>query len=221
MKNEITILSIDDDKSICFGISAIIKSQGWKSIVAYNVDDGIKSLIKYKPTLILLDYRMPFKSGIVGIEEIRKIDKDVPIIMLTVDDNQNVANKCLSIGANDFAIKPIKAPDLISRINVHLKLLEINKLNYNNSKSKVRNLYPLDKGISESTLKKVLTILYQNKKFITVDYLSNESGLSLQSTYRYLQFLTDNDIVIVKNVFGKIGRPKKFYILKEYKKVDF
>lgn len=220
MNEDVKILSIDDDKSICFALSAIINSQGWKSLVANNVDDGIKKMVENKPTLILLDYRMPGKSGLVGIKEIRNLDKNIPIIMLTVDDNQDVANKCIEFGANDFAIKPIKAPDLISRIKVHLKLLNNQEEIISNIDFNINNILPLDKGISESTLKKLITILYNNKKYTTVDFLSEKSGLSLQSTYRYLQFLTDKKIVMVKNIFGKVGRPKKFYILNEYKKTD-
>lgn len=220
MSKDVKILSIDDDKSICFALSAIISSQGWKSLVANNVDDGIKEMIENKPTLILLDYRMPRKSGLVGIKEIRSLDKNIPIIMLTVDDNQDVANRCIEFGANDFAIKPIKAPDLISRIKLHLKLLNNQEEIISNIEFNINNLFPLDKGISESTLKKIIAILYNNKKYTTVDFLSEKSGLSLQSTYRYLQFLTDKKIVMVKNIFGKVGRPKKFYILNEYKKTD-
>lgn len=220
MSKDVKILSIDDDKSICFALSAIISSQGWKSLVANNVDDGIKEMIENKPTLILLDYRMPRKSGLVGIKEIRSLDKNIPIIMLTVDDNQDVANRCIEFGANDFAIKPIKAPDLISRIKLHLKLLNNQEEIISNIEFNINNLFPLDKGISESTLKKIIAILYNNKKYTTVDFLSEKSGLSLQNTYRYLQFLTDKKIVMVKNIFGKVGRPKKFYILNEYKKTD-
>jgi two-component system response regulator DctR len=45
----------------------------------------------------------------------------LPILVLTVDERQELADQFLTAGATDFALKPIKAPDLISRINVHLR----------------------------------------------------------------------------------------------------
>jgi two-component system response regulator DctR len=43
----------------------------------------------------------------------RKIDSKVPIIVLTVDECQKIANEFLAAGASDFATKPIKVPDLV------------------------------------------------------------------------------------------------------------
>lgn len=64
------------------------------------------------------------KVNLLFLQKMRKIDSKVPIIVLTVDECQKIANEFLAAGASDFATKPIKVPDLVARINVHLRLLE-------------------------------------------------------------------------------------------------
>ena len=55
---------------------------------------------------------------------LRALSHTVPIIVFTIDESQEVADQFLQAGASDFALKPIKAPDIISRIKLHLRLLE-------------------------------------------------------------------------------------------------
>ena len=66
-------------------------------------------------------YHLPQVSGIRGVEMIRELDPDVPIIVFTIDESQEVAEQFMQAGASDFALKPIKAPDIISRIRLHIR----------------------------------------------------------------------------------------------------
>ena len=118
------ILVIDDDKEILFSMSAICEISGWTPITALNVKDGINKFNIHEPDIVLIDYHMPVLNGIEGVKRLRKIDPNVPIIVLTVEENQEIADKFLEVGANDFALKPVKAPDIIARIKVHLKIKE-------------------------------------------------------------------------------------------------
>ena len=52
---------------------------------------------------------------------LRALSHTVPIIVFTIDESQEVADQFLQAGASDFALKPIKAPDIISRIKLHLR----------------------------------------------------------------------------------------------------
>src|SRR5690625_3601197 len=96
------------------------------------------------PDLVLLDYHMPDWDGMHTTEEIRKINKNVPIIILTVDERQEIADSFLEAGATDFALKPIRAPDLISRISIHIKMTKL-------SREKNSTTF-VEKGINNATL---------------------------------------------------------------------
>ncbi len=209
--NKIKVLCIDDEKSILFALSAVMQSQDWEPLTARNVKEGLILLKENNPDIILIDYHMPDINGIEGVKMIRNINQTIPIIVFTIDFDQEVADNFMEAGATDFATKPIKAPDLISRINLHIRLLQDQKVK---SQNLVESL-ELVKGIGESTLTLLLEKMQGANEHLTVEEISELTELSYQTTYRYLQFLESEDIIDVKITYGKIGRPKQSYLLKE------
>lgn len=215
--NDISILCVDDDKSIRFALTAIIESQNWTAYSSKNVEEGLKIFKEKNPTLVLMDYRMPGENGMIGVEKIRNLNSEVPIIVFTIDEDRSVAKKFMDLGATDFAVKPIKAPDLISRINLHLKLLE-NKNADTKSESNILKNISLPKGIGESTLILMIEKLKNKNEFLTVEKISSLTGISDQTAYRYLQFMQEENLIEVKSSYGKIGRPKQEFKLPEKSK---
>lgn len=219
MKPKITILSIDDDKDILYALQAIFDYQGWKSVIAIDVESGLKAFLNHNPDIILIDYHLPRINGIEGVRMLRQFSLDVPIIVFTIDEDQEVANKFLEIGASDFALKPIKAPDLISRINLHLKLMG----HQGHSSIKIQSSFsnsdhkPMEekmvKGISLATLDLIKQSMEENSGFQTVEDISNITGLAHQTVYRYLQYMEDENCIEVNVTYGKVGRPKNSYKL--------
>lgn len=210
METSISVLCIDDEQSIRYALAAVIESQGWKSLVAKNINEALQLITTENPTIILVDYHMPDINGLEGVKLIRTIDSKTPIIVFTIDSDQKLAESFMEAGATDFATKPIKSPDLISRINLHIRLL--NK-NVNNHQKLIDSL-DIIKGIGESTLSLILEKIQPVEEYLTVEEISDLTELSYQTTYRYLQFLESEDVIDVKITYGKIGRPKQSYKLK-------
>ena len=123
MSKKISILAIDDEQDILYTLSAIGTAVGWKVYTESNSLEAMAKVASLKPDIILLDYHMPQQNGVLAVKKIRELDGTVPIIVLTIDGRQELADEFLAAGASDFATKPIKVPDLVARINVHLKLL--------------------------------------------------------------------------------------------------
>lgn len=216
MDKEITILAIDDDKEILCALKAIFDFQGWKSILAPDVENGLKAFLNIRPDIILIDYHLPRINGVDGVYMLRQLSPTVPIIVFTIDESQEVANRFLEVGASDFALKPIKAPDLISRINLHIQLMNREPdtsgyiFNINNNGKDIETNVP--KGISFNTL----DLIKQNmdkKEFYTVESIVKSTGLAYQTVYRYLQYMESVKMVEVHITYGKVGRPKNSYRL--------
>lgn len=200
MKENITILSIDDDPQICFALSELFKFQGWQVVTASDVKSGLEAFRRHTPDVVLIDYHMPGMSGIEGVKLLRKRSSTVPIIVFTIDESQTVADTFLAAGASDFALKPIKAPDIISRIRLHLRMAEKN-----------RTEPALSKGISGGTLEVILTFLSQATDYLTANQIAEGTGLAYQTVYRYLQHLVQEKQVERVDVYGKVGRPKQVF----------
>ncbi len=198
-----TILCIDDEKEICFALKALFRTQNWETVPAYNVTSALTLFRQIKPTIVLIDYHMPGINGVEGVRMLRKLSSTVPIIVFTIDESQAVADAFLAVGASDFALKPIKAPDIVSRIKLHLRLVEQN--------STAQGSAITSKGISQGTRDLILEYMRGCSQPVTVNDIAQATGLAYQTVYRYLQHLTQQSLVIMDSVYGKVGRPKQMY----------
>ncbi|MEM5780011.1 MAG: response regulator [Lawsonibacter sp.] len=201
------ILMIDDDEQILYALQAVFQYQGWESLTARDVPEGLKLFRSQRPDLVLMDYHLPRINGIKGVEMICQLDDDVPIIVFTIDESQEVADRFIEAGASDFALKPIKVPDIISRIRLHVRLLDSRR------KLKSQTEERFAKGISAATLELIENCLRQSEECLTVETISQRTGLAYQTTYRYLQHLTAQGLVEVSQNYGKVGRPKQRYCI--------
>lgn len=202
MEHKITILSIDDDENIRFALGELFRFQGWSACCAANVEAGLEQFRLHKPDIVLIDYHMPGINGVEGVRMLRALSQTVPIIVFTIDESQDVADQFLQAGASDFALKPIKAPDIISRIKLHLRLLQ---------REHPAQPQPLAKGLSEGTMQLVLDSLKEGDDYMTVNEVAHSSGLAYQTVYRYLQYLIQNKQVEMVNIYGKVGRPRQLF----------
>ena len=85
-----------------------IKELGFKVAgEAKNGDEAIDMYSRLKPHMITMDINMPLKDGIEALKEIRKVSKNVKIIMTTTEGQQDIVLKCIKLGACGYLLKPI------------------------------------------------------------------------------------------------------------------
>lgn len=200
------ILCIDDDDEICFALKALFKLQKWKGLSASNMYEALQKFRSNQPDIVLIDYHMPKINGIEGVRMLRKLSPDVPIIVFTIDESQQVADAFLEAGASDFALKPIKAPDIVSRIKLHLQLLDWGS-------KKTEAAPQLAKGLSQGTLDLIVEFLQAQQDHVTANEIAEGTGLAYQTVFRYLQYMVQEALVEQVSTYGKVGRPKQFYHL--------
>jgi len=114
-----SILLADDHTIVRQGIKRIIE-EVQDYVVIGEVDNGLQILSQIKklhPDMIILDISMPKLRGIEAISEIRNIDKNIKILILTVHKNEEYVFECLSSGANGYILKEDAAKELIFAIN--------------------------------------------------------------------------------------------------------
>ncbi|ASF41561.1 MULTISPECIES: response regulator [Halobacillus] len=199
------ILIIDNDESLRFMLTEFCKHAEWESDTAVNGREGIEKFLKGAFDVVLVDYHMPEMDGLQTVRELRKHNQQIPILVLTVDERQEVADRFLEEGATDFALKPVKAPDLISRIRLHAQIANMKSV-----QDEEEDVFTV-KGISKGTLQTVARFLKEHKSPISVDGISKEVGLAYPTVYRYLMHLLEEGKVKQVVSHQKIGRPKKLY----------
>ena len=87
-----TVLVIDDELGPRESLRILLKND-YRVTTSCGVDEGIKQLALINPDLIIMDIKMPGKSGIEGLQEIRKLNDEIPIIMLTGYGDVDTAQK--------------------------------------------------------------------------------------------------------------------------------
>lgn len=210
---ELNILMIDDDENVLAALGAVFQTQGWGTASAKDVLTGLELFRAEAPDLVFVECSLPRINGIKGVEMIRELDAEVPIIGLSVEESQEVANRFFEAGASDFALKPIKAPDIISRIRLHIRLLESSKRL--KEKEVARASTSKAKGIGSGTLELIQRAFRTNAEYLPVETIAERTGLAYQTTYRYLQHMVSHELVEVRQNYGKVGRPKQQYRLKQ------
>lgn len=202
------IIIIDDEPDILYTIKEICLHGGWEAATATNGRQGFELCRLHKPSLAIVDYHMPDWDGLTTVKKIRQMDNGISILVLTVDERQETAEKFIEAGATDFAIKPIKSPDLISRIKMNLRINEIQQRYIH----EIHQVY-IDKGISPATLSIICDYLKEQKDGLTIDDISIGLNLAYQTVHRYVQYLLEEKRIGIVPIYGQIGRPKNKYKL--------
>lgn len=195
---------MDDDENIRFTLKEICHYAEWNVLEAATGKDAVELFKQMRPDLVLLDYHLPHGDGISTTKTIRKRDQHVPIIVLTVDERQEVADSFMKAGATDFALKPIKAPDLISRIRLNLRISKLTEEHHSAF---------VDKGIKSDTLMSIKGHLLNQEDAVTIDEVKDALPIAYQTVHRYLNYLEGKGEVEVITQYGKKGRPKNRYRL--------
>ena len=95
------VLVIDDEQGPRDSMRMLVKGE-FEMLAADHVEAGVELLKQNSPDVIVMDIRMPGKSGIEGLSEIRAIDPVVSVIMLTGYGALDTARQALQLGANDY-----------------------------------------------------------------------------------------------------------------------
>jgi two-component system response regulator DctR len=204
------ILIIDDDPGIQFTISEICTYCGYDATAVSSGREGFERIQAQHFDLVILDYNMPDWDGLLTTKKIKAYAPNLPILILTVDEQQQTADKFMAAGANDFSIKPVKAPDLISRIKVNLHIGEMQR----KMQQKKQAVY-IEKGISLATMQLITDFLSKQDNEVTFEDISNGVELAYQTVHRYIKYLENNSLIEVVPVYGNLGRPKNTYKLIE------
>ena len=117
------ILIVDDDPKICHLLRDILHENGFKNETAHTTEEAWEFIAAGLPDMILLDVEVPMKGGLAFCREIKDKDltRDVPIIFLTVKDQEIDKVSALNLGGDDFITKPFRPKELVARIRVVLR----------------------------------------------------------------------------------------------------
>lgn len=117
------LLIIDDDKQTCDYLKEFFTLRKCSVSTALSGKDGLQLLKKQKPDIVLLDVKMEGMDGLEVLREIKKIDKDIKVIMITVASDEVTRQKAKELGADDFIKKPLNIGYLEGTVSLKVSKL--------------------------------------------------------------------------------------------------
>jgi two-component system NtrC family response regulator len=121
------ILVVDDEESLRRVIQVQLEQHGYEVMTASDVEQALASLAQSPYALLLTDVRMPRKSGLELLREVRKLYPDMPVIILTAFGTVENAVEAMQAGAYHYVTKPVHTSELlmvVDRALEHYRLLE-------------------------------------------------------------------------------------------------
>jgi DNA-binding response OmpR family regulator len=121
MKGHERILIVEDELPMRRALADCLESEGYRVLTAENGAAGLDRAVKENPDLILLDVMMPKLDGFALCGELRRLEKRMPVLMLTAKGMVMDRVRGLDAGADDYLVKPFSTDELLARVRALLR----------------------------------------------------------------------------------------------------
>ncbi len=107
-----TILVVDDEENAREGLSKILSKEGYRVETAANGKEAIDTLKRQRYELVITDMRMPLMDGFEVLREIKKMDENIGVIMITAYGEVESYLEAMNMGAFEYINKPVRVNEL-------------------------------------------------------------------------------------------------------------
>ena len=208
MTNNLKVLFVEDEESIRISLKETIGDEFEKFSIAKDGKEGLEKFSNNQYDLVISDISMPNMSGLEMVSQIKKISKNIPIILLTAYSEKEKLLQAIDVGVTKYLIKPVDPEELIKTIS---EIIEKERFE-NIIKLKKPYLFDLNKNILYNGTKIIkltkkelqfVTLLLNSKEEITQkEYIKetiwndkNTDDTLLRTLVRRIRAKTDKDFV--------------------------
>src|SRR5688500_15390322 len=122
------VMVVDDDLAMCGFLRAFLGTRGYNALTVTNADEAVRRFHADRPAAVLLDVVMPGSmDGLAALAAFKKIDKDVPVIVISGQGRTNTVVQAMKLGATDFVCKPFEDAELEVLLSNALKQRQLSQ----------------------------------------------------------------------------------------------
>lgn len=114
------ILIVEDDKKTASLVAVYLEREGFQTVVAYDGQQALELAHRHRPIFVILDLMLPLVDGWDVCRQLR-CSSDVPILMLTAREEEVDRISGLTLGADDYVVKPFSPRELVARVKAILR----------------------------------------------------------------------------------------------------
>ncbi|AGH94922.1 response regulator transcription factor [Pseudobdellovibrio exovorus] len=112
---------VEDDPVLARGLQVNLELEGHQVVVSHNIKSAIEVMNTRGADFVILDLGLPDGSGFDFLKNIREVNNQTPVIILTAQTDEDSVIKGLQLGANDYMKKPYSFRELLARMHVILR----------------------------------------------------------------------------------------------------
>ncbi|MFN3693757.1 MAG: sigma-54-dependent transcriptional regulator [Ignavibacterium sp.] len=200
MSKEYSILIIDDEQSQREVLKGYLEKKNFRVITASSGSEGLDVVNKEQVDIVLSDYKMPDKTGIEVLEEVKRINPEISFVLMTAYGTIENAVKAMRLGAYDYLSKPIDLDELELLLE---KIIENKNLKSEISflKQQLQEKFKIDSFVSSSPkMQEVLSVAARAAESKATVLITGESGTGkevLAKSIHYISSRKDKPFVAV------------------------
>jgi DNA-binding NtrC family response regulator len=189
MKNQFTILIVDDEEGIRHGLSKLFEKAGYITITVDNGKDAINQIKHQEIDIVILDIKLKHNErGEQVLREIILIDQDLPVLLITGYGSIESAVEAMRNGASDYLLKPLDNTHILETVS---RYIELQQLKRTNQYLKQELLSRMESHEIISQNKKILSLLEiadKVKDSMVPVLITGESGTGKELFARYIHY---------------------------------
>lgn len=121
MNNNGTVLWVDDEIELLGAYFIFLEKKGYEVVTATNGSDAIDICTERQIDIIFLDENMPGLSGLETLSRIKEINNNIPIVMVTKSEEENIMDQAIGQKIADYLIKPVNPNQIFLTLKKHLQ----------------------------------------------------------------------------------------------------
>jgi two-component system, NtrC family, response regulator len=183
-----TILIVDDEKNYLLVLEALLADAGYEVITSDNASEALEITTSHDLDLVITDMRMPGLDGMEFLVQLRTLQPEIPIIMMTAYATVEKAVEAMKRGAFDYITKPFKNEELILTIR---KALEMHRLKEENRvlSQELQDRFKFGNIVGKSkVMRQVYEIIEKVAQTRASVLISGESGTGKELIARAIHF---------------------------------
>lgn len=121
----VNILVVEDDVKLNQIVCAHLTKNGYSATGCFTADEAYNVMYNSLYDMIISDIMMPKTDGFAFLQNVRKINKNIPVIFMTAKDDYASKEKGFNLGVDDYMVKPIDLDELLLRVGAILRRANI------------------------------------------------------------------------------------------------
>lgn len=221
------VIIIEDDPMVASINKQYVELNKYMRVVATfsNGKEALDYLRDHPVDLAILDIYMPIMDGVALLTEIRQVNREIDIIVVTAASDSSHIRDCLSLGILDYMVKPfeyVRFNHALAKFIQHREVLNQPNVIQEDIDSLLLRTAPapekqktLSKGLQDKTLNMLLNYMQQHRnERLTSERISEEVHLSQVTVRRYMNYLLEQQEIVSDIDYNTGGRPSMIYTYK-------